>query len=225
MASSRWSCAGGAAFCGAAFCHNPCSVSPRFGRGTPASPENAAALALRILLGQDLHEHSRLCRAFQGAGARRGAQESRVPGMSTCCSFGRLSLYPPRFHRYSPGLTKRCQNYTVPDVVLHVPCLGLSQSHRSLHILYLELSPVPVPQTSVFCRDPLEFKGLFSPTFNQTHQNSIWLSSPACPPTPSLYTATEHTPAAGFSPGPCEAEQSNCCALTPACVNLPELPL
>lgn len=86
---------------------------------------------------------SRLCRAFQGAGARRGAQESRVPGMSTCCSFGRLSPYLPRFHRYSPGLTKRCQNYNVPDVVLHVPCLGLSQSHRSLHILYLGFSPFP----------------------------------------------------------------------------------
>lgn len=70
--------------------------------------------------------------------------------MSTCCILGGVGSVPhPHFHRYGPGLTKRCQSYDVSDVVLHVPCLGLSQSHWSLHIPYLGLSPSPALWSSV----------------------------------------------------------------------------
>lgn len=152
---------------GSAFCHSPCSVSPSFGRGAPNS---TAALALQILLGQSIP---------------RGCCKERSTGATCSChkhllQFGGLSLWPPQFHRCHQ--TKRCQSHDVPDVVLRAPCSGLSQRHWSLHILHLELSPVPVPQTSDFCGDPSEFKGIFSPTFNQTHPNCVWLSLPACPP-------------------------------------------
>lgn len=107
---------------------------------------NAAALALLVLLGQDMLQ------ALQSI--PRGWCKERSTG--TCSwhehllHFGGGCLYAPsQFHRYGPGLTKRCQSYDVPDVVLRVPCLGLSQSPQSLHILYLRLGPSPALWSSV----------------------------------------------------------------------------
>lgn len=178
---------------------------PLFWQRNPHLHSDAAALAPRVLLGQD--ELQALLSIPRGWSKERSTGTTRSWHQQLLQAGGAVPV-PPQFHRYGPGLTKRCQSHDVPDVALRVPCLGLSQSHWSLHILYLGLSPFPalcssaqppVPQTSDFCRDPLEFKGIFSPRFNQTHPNCVWLSLPSLSPTPSPYTATEHTPASTFS--------------------------